>query len=515
MTTPGPIPHTRRCAGPDRRHGVSRPDLPCCVVVFILTTLGVLACSGSTEVPIDVPSPTYTIELSRDSMTLVAPPGEPRSVVVTATVRTINGGVVSPAAVVWSTDSPGVATVNQTGTVTAVGEGITLLRARFGGSAASAVIRVVSSPTAITFTATGSMATTRLFHTATLLADGKVLIVGGMDRGDGNGRAIATVELYDPATGTFARMGDLTKARSGHSATLLPNGKVLIAGGTDGIAYIGTAELFDPATGTFSQTGDLRRAQVWNDATLLTTGKVLISGGLGGWSACCPIPATPELYDPATGVFTTTGTYAGVDLVHETYALIGLTGTKATLLHDGRVLLTAEPAAQLYDPVTGTFSRTGAMLTGGAPQYISGQTATLLGDGRVLLTGGHHEDIGRFRTAELYDPATGRFAATDSMASVRDGHTATLLPNGTVLVTGGESVSGCSVLSLGSAEIYDPSNRRFFPAGRMNVRREWHTATLLKNGRVLVTGGLTFDGGLCGNVSAVYLASAELYGPSN
>jgi len=511
MTIHGPNPHTPGSAGPGRWHGVFCPYLSCRMVVFILTTLGSLACSGSTDVS---SLTTYTIELSRDSITLVAPPGEPRSVVVTATVRTNNGEVVSPAAVVWSTDSPAVATVAQTGTVTAVGEGITLLRARFGGSAANAVIRVVSSSITITFTATGNMSASRVFHTATLLPDGKVLIAGGVDRTDALGRETASAEVYDPASGTFVRTGDMTSARTAHSATLLPGGKVLIAGGSVGNGVItNTAELFDPATGTFTRTGDLQRVQWWHEATLLKTGKVLISGGLAGWSACCPIPATPELYDPATGVFTTTGTYAGVDLVHETYALIGLVGTKATLLRDGRVLLTAEPAAQLYDPVSGTFSRTGKMLTGGAPQYISGQTATLLDDGRVLLTGGHHEDIGRFKTAELYDPATGMFAATGSMASVRDGHTATLLTDGTVLITGGESESGCAVLSLGIAEIYDRSKGGFVSAGRMNVRREFHTATRLNDGRVLVAGGLTFDGGLCSPVSVVYLASAELYGP--
>jgi hypothetical protein len=287
----------------------------------------------------------------------------------------------------------------------------------------------------------------------------------------------------------------------------------LIAGGIVGKGVsTNTAELYDPATGTFTRTGDMRGAQSWHEATLLKTGKVLISGGSGGWSTCCAIPATPELYDAATGVFTTTGAYAGVYVGYET---IGLVGTKAALLHDGRVLLTAEPAAQVYDPVAGTFSRTATMLTGtgilGTPQYISGQTATLLDDSRVLLTGGHHEDIGRFKTAELYDPATGRFAATGGMAFVRDGHTATRLPDGTVLVTGGESVSGCDVLSLWHAEIYDPAKGGFAPAGRMNVRREFHTATRLEDGRVLVTGGLTFDGGLCGGFSVVHLASAELY----
>jgi len=444
---------------------------------------------------------------------LVAPPGEPRSIVVTATVRTTSGDVVSEAAVVWTTESPAVATVTETGIVSGVGEGRTSLHARFGGSEASAEI-IVSAYVPISFTMTGSMSTTRMFHTATLLPDGKVLIVGGIDNAGAGGREIPSAELYDPASGTFAlTTGNMMRARYGHSATLLPNGKVLIAGGFGRNEVIGPAELYDPATGTFSLTGDMRQAQQWHAATLLKTGKVLVSGGFCG-SSCGFVAANPELYDPTTGEFAKTGTYAGVDLERDNGGLLGST---AMLLRDGRVLLTAEPAAQVYDPVTGTFSRTGTMTTrkGWTPYYINGLTATLLDNDKVLIAGGHNEDIGRFKTAELYDPATGSFTATGDMAFVRDGHTATLLANGTVLITGGESEAGCAITSLGAAELYNPSAGRFSSAGGMNVRREWHTATRLKDGRVLVTGGLTFDGGLCGGVSVVHLASAELYVPSN
>ena len=488
------------------------------VVVLMVTTLGTAACSGSNEAqsqPPTSPSPpppatTYSIQLSPASLNLTAPPGEPRSEFVTATVRTNTGEVVS-APVVCTTDSPGVATVSQNGTVitvTAVAVGRTVLHARFGGSEATAEI-TVDVPVPSTFAPTGPMSTTRVFHTATLLPDGKVLIVGGLDYSGAVSRELASAELYDPASGTFARTGDMTVGRIGHSATLLPDGKVLIAGGTVGNAPIATAELYDPASGTFSLTGDMRQAQRWHSATLLMTGKVLISGG---WSSCCSDAVDPELYDPATGVFATTGTYAARETA-------GLLGANATLLRDGRVLLSMQPAAQVYDPVAGTFSRTGSMVTGagswGVPYYINGRTATLLDNGRVLLTGGHNEDIGRFKSGELYDPATGRFTATGDMAFVRDGHTATLLADGTVLITGGESEAGCAITSLAAAELYDPSKGAFSSAGRMNVRREWHTATRLEDGRVLVAGGLTFDGGLCGSVSAPPLGSAELYVPHN
>jgi hypothetical protein len=402
--------------------------------------------------------------------------------------------------------------------VVAVAVGTTTVHARYNTVVASALINVTVPIGSAT---SGGMTTSRVGHTATLLRDGKVLITGGVSGLNGNaGPARRSAELYDPTSGTFVRISEMTTARSHHSATLLPSGNVLIAGGVSGADPTPSAELYDPVTGTFSRTGDMRQPQSWHEATLLPNGKVLITGG---FNARTSVAADPELYDPATGTFTTTtGTYAGIELMTET---IGLVAIPATLLRDGRVLIAAEPAAQLYDPVTNSFLRTTTMVTGtsgglGVPQYIAGRTATLLENGRVLLAGGEHEDFGRFKTAELYDPSTGTFARTGDMAFVRDGHTATLLADGTVLIAGGEGNDGCdqpgcAITSMSSLETYDPAKGVFALAGTMKVRREFHRATLLKDGRVLITGGLTFNGssGFGATSSVIPLASAELYDP--
>ena len=341
-----------------------------------------------------------------------------------------------------------------------------------------------------TFAPTGSMTTARWGHTATLLLDGRVLIAGG----DGFGATPSGrgAELYDPATGCFVATGSLIQPRGHHSATLLPSGQVLIVGGW----YESGAELYDPSTGTFSLTDPMLARQNWHTATLLANGKVLVAGDVDA-----------ELYDSATGRFDPAGPYATRGR-----------GVTATLLADGRVLLVGDDPAQLYDPPSDTFSITGSLGNAVGLYGLELHSATLLGNGKVLIAGGANDEVspaGRVSAAELYDPATGTFGATSRMHSPRDAHAAILLLNGEVLILGGDTGSCSGTVcqfagSLASAELYDPSSGTFAAAGEMTASRTTPTATLLQSGDVLITGGIAYCGIACNYGS---LASAELYRP--
>lgn len=337
------------------------------------------------------------------------------------------------------------------------------------------------------FKATGSMGTARQWHTATLLANGKVLVAGGLDTGGG---PTATAELYDPTSGTFApTTGDMTTPRSSHEATLLSNGNVLVTGGGSD-----TAELFDPASGTFTATtGKMSSVRISHTSTLLTGGKVLVTGGFDGTIA--PI-ATAELFDPISGTFTpTTGNMTTARAYHT-----------ATVLTSGKVLLTGGldvtntpvSTAELFDPAAGTFAST----TGNMGAVRAYHTATRLpASGKVLVAGGVDTTNSPVTTADVFDPTAGTFAPTTSNLGIaRARHAATLLNDGTVLVTGGTNSSG---IALGDAELFDPGSGSFSLTGSMRSTRSSHTATLLPNGRVLVTGGMDATG--------IAAATAELY----
>jgi hypothetical protein len=325
------------------------------------------------------------------------------------------------------------------------------------------------------FAATGSMGSARLLHTATLLSSGKVLIAGGQQ--DIN-TLFASAELYDPVAATFAATGSMQTSRSQHTATLLNDGRVLLAGGGTGNQgnATATAELYDSTGATSSATGSMQTARYGHTATLLSNGKVLVTGGtdVNGNSL-----ATAELYDPASGTFSPTGSMEAARYGHTATLL----SNGKVLVTGGYYFVVASDTsgtlttAELYDPASGTFSATGSMETA-----RGGHTATLLNAGKVLVAGGADTS-----TTELFDPTAGTFSATGATEIARTEHTATLLPDGTVLVAGGEDPNFGNGLAL--AELYDPSVGTFAGTGGMEITRVGPTATLLNNGNVLVTGG--------------------------
>src|SRR6266550_4844245 len=288
-----------------------------------------------------------------------------------------------------------------------------------------------------TWTVTGDLNTARYLHTATLLPNGIVLVAGGLDS---NFSVLASAELYDPATGTWTATGSLNTARTSHTATLMSNGTVLIAGGRS-IEALASAELYDPATGTWTPTGSLNTARESHTAALLSNGMVLVAGG----------------YDSMTHVLA---------------------------------------SAELYDPVSGSWTFTGNLNTARTVK-----NATFLTNGMVLVAAGS-TNSGILASAELYDPVSGSWTLTGSLNNGRSANTATLLPNGMVLVAGGDDITFPSP-PIASAELYDPETSTWSVTGNLNTARELHSATLLTSGMVLAAGG--FDSNF--DVSA----SAELY----
>ncbi len=312
----------------------------------------------------------------------------------------------------------------------------------------------------------------REHHTATLLSDGRVLIAGG-DRGT---NYLSVAEIFDPASGTFtATAGTMAAERRSHAATLLSDGRVLITGGDNGGAALNTADIFDPESGTFTATsGPMTVARSGHTATPLSDGKVLIAGGYDGSSSV----SSAEIYDPSTGTFaTTTGSMTAARRNHT-----------ATLLSSGQVLITGGlsagsflSTAEIYSPSTGTFTATAQAMSAGR----EGHSASLLPDGKVLVAGGYNGSF--LNTAEIYDPTGNRFAAAaDKMENARRGHTATVLSSGRVLITGGSDGKN----ALDTSEIYNPSDGSFSPAASLATGRSNHTATLLPGDGVLLAGGL-------------------------
>jgi hypothetical protein len=345
------------------------------------------------------------------------------------------------------------------------------------------VFAVITFSIATTFTGTsvptgakiGSLAPAsrmleaRSGHTATMLPDGRVLIAGGMRR---NQDFYKSAELYEPATKKFQATGEMNLARVGHAAVLLRSGKVLIVGGSIGHGCTDSAELYDPSTEKFVAIAKMASRRGQPSATLLVNGDALIAGGAdhdtpGGIASAEIFRADTLRFEPVGSMY---------------YPRISHT---ATLLNDGRVLIaggrgeSVTPTAELYDPQTKTFLQTGSILTA---RYK--HTAGLLSNGKVLIAGGSDDRDwqGLTNRAEIYDSHTEKFVATLPMNDRRFKlpEESVQLPTGRILVAGGSK----------RVEIYDGSAKSFLlAAGQMSD--DWHfmTATLLKDGTALLTGG--------------------------
>jgi hypothetical protein len=359
-----------------------------------------------------------------------------------------------------------------------------------------------------TFVPTGSMSVGRAPNTATatLLPNGKVLIAGGSDVVSGS--VVSSAELYDPATGQFTFTGNMTAARAGHTATLLKTGKVLIAGGEGPLTTSpplclclqlgpGTAaELYDPTTETFTATGVMASAMIGHTANLLNDGTVLLAGGEVCEGSHCADPE-PESYDPSTGSFTALSTTNG--------NFGGLVGEVSVLLSNGKIFLAGGDdvlgfdAPEVYDPATGTTAIVQMPAADGSleedvPRYYP--SLTNLQDGKVLIAGADAASLGPAgtpSTGRVYDPATNTATQLENMITYRSNHTATLLQNGLVLLAGG--LGAPDQLNEGtpiaSSEVYDETTNTFSATGNLVTARTGAMAVLLNNGTVLIAGGGT------------------------
>jgi large repetitive protein len=393
----------------------------------------------------------------------------------------------------FTSSMPAVASVNpldgnDEGAVTGLAFGTTQVTAMATGITSNAITITVTPG----FLPSGSLDSARGNASATLLNNGKVLIAGGL----ANNAALSSAELYDPAARTFAATGSLNVARELHGAVLLNDGKVLIAGGFDGANYLSSAEIYDPASGQFTLTNSLVTARRFPAIAVLPNGSVLIAGGAGASG----VLASAEIYDPVTSTFMPTGSLNTPRRL-----------TTATALDDGTVLIAGGysgaatlDTAEIYNSETGAFVQLANKMTA-ARNY---HTATLLDEGRVLLAGGEAPDDSDTATAlasaEIYDPVAQTFSATASMNTPRLGAAATLMPNATVVVTGGDTTTGGMRVPLNSVEIYDSAGPGFTYTGSMESARAGQTSTLLNDGTCFVAGGFNASGAV---------ATSETYTP--
>ncbi|MCC6625926.1 MAG: hypothetical protein IT340_00865 [Chloroflexi bacterium] len=400
-----------------------------------------------------------------------------------------------PATGLWSAPSA-MASAHASHTATLLASGKVLVASGTVGGGGAGTASDLYDPATNSWTGIGALATARRSHSATLLPDGRVLAVGGLAT---IGSALASVERFDPGTGAWTPVASLGVARGTHSTVLLPNGTVLAAGGGFSVpanTSLSSAEIYDPVTDAWSSTGALAAARRRHTATLLPNGTVLV---VGGDVAATSTPlASSERYDPGTGNWSSAGALSTARSDHT-----------ASLLASGSLLVAGGFAAggaslaqaERLDPTADSWTATGALATARGIH-----TMTFLPDGQVLAAGGRIASGQTIGSAERYNPVTGAWSATGALNVVRDRHGAVLLPNGKVLAAGGAQDTGGDGVYLQSAELYDPASGAWTLTGSLATTRHSHSLTLLPNGKVLAAGGSTTGG--------TPLTSAELYDPA-
>ena len=365
---------------------------------------------------------------------------------------------------------------------------------------------VVDTPTPLP---TNSMSLTRGTHTATLLGDGRILIAGGDDASGRLDAITDTAEIFDPSTGRWDQAGAMSWQRTAHAAVALNDGRALLVGGagvkqTD-IQQQGQslplleAETFDPSTDTWSLAGEISIPREGLAIAKLADGNILISGGDNGSGEDDSVVNTAEVFDAASGIWSLTASMS-----------ISRQGHSAVLLRNGAVLVSggddsedALRSTEIYDPAGGAWQTADEMVN--ARERF---TATVLEDGRVLAAGGSGGS-GPQSSAEIYDPQTGAWSTTGELETARLKHAAVRLQDGRVLVIGGLGVGQF----VAAAEIYDPSEGTWSAAGTLTTGRGFHTATLANDGTVIVVGGFGFSGPL--NSTEIYDPDANSWSLAN
>lgn len=348
-----------------------------------------------------------------------------------------------------------------------------------------------------TWASAASVRTPRDGHTATLLPNGNVIIAGG----ENNNQALASTEVYSSLTDSWTFSGNLNVARSNASAVLLGSGQILVAGGCVSSCLGATtagAELYNSVNGTWSSTGSMLTARTYFAMVMEPAGRVLVAGGCTGLNAngCSAVTAKAEYYNP------TTGKWIALPPMHVARGSLTVTRLpNGQFLVAGGINAAGNPvsSAELFNPSTGKWTLTGSMNVA-----RDEHTAVLLATGNVLVAGGESAAGPSTGKTELYNPATGKWTLSGNLKTARQEHTANMLMNGNVLIAGGNNVTTNQTTVLSSAELYNPSTGVWSKTGSLSNARVGHTATLLTSGKVMAVSGSNANNDL---------TSCEIYTP--